>query len=393
MTLHACMCELIIDSMVIKMLCSSTGFDRVTPERLGATCLIHAISGILEYYDLLPLTMEYLDFGFYYNREILTDFSFLENPEYYLEPENPILFKTDTDLRSAYKEFYCSYMYSLLKSSKPWAGLTMTSHPKSDALYVLQNCAPPFILYTNIEPLQKEFKNLGGFFDTGYVEHWLAIYGENAEGYWVKDKHYHICGLLNKKKLFCALDSLSGPSFSIMSFNPEKMGINHVEPFNLVNKNFQRCIQKTLKYDNISYLSGPMAINQLQQDMEHIIVELDERFGKYAPQFFSYPTIRFRQQQTSYSNALRLLHTKLQEDGKWSDENAELYEKILAYSIEISKRWWALDGYIDMVFLRHRRLSMTYTHIEKSLSEIYNKTFAVISLMEEFVEKSQLEAN
>lgn len=373
------------------MLCFTTGFDRVTPERLGATCLIHAISGILEYYDLLPLAMEYLDFGFYYNRETLTDFSFSENYEYYLEPENPILFKTDTDLRSAYKEFYCSYMYSLLKSSKPWAGLTMTSHPKSDALYVLQNCSFPFILYTNIEPLQKEFKNLGGFFDTGYVEHWLVIYGENAEGYWVKDKHYHICGLLSKEKLFNALESLSGPSFSIISFSPQKTGINHVAPLNLINTNFQRCIQKALKYDDTSYLSGPMAINQLQQDMENIIAELEKRFDKYAPQFFSYPTIRFRQQQSSYSNALRLLHTKLQEDDKWNDANAELYDKIMAYSIEISKLWWSLDGYTDMIFLRHKRLNMAYTHIEKNLSEIYNKTFAMVSLMEKFVENNQLE--
>ncbi len=347
----------------------NNNYENVDPDlRIGSACWFMNISAILEYNNVLPLSLVYTNFDFLYNKESFTKFNLDKEPQEYVSGDDELIITQKVN--SVYTEDFGKYNQMTIGNLNQF-DIEITKRVMSDDLHYLKEefldknmlLQISFDHYYAIEDYRKVFPQMMHFHTNFHKALLVDIDFANDEAY-IIDKFYRYKGKISIATLMKCMNSehLGSKEYYICkNINYEKID-NNDKVIQLFKDNIKITLEKEIMINGRMYKKNIEAIKAFKDDIREILMDLYSTKEKYAPQFFTQIVKPIILQKLSFHNLMTYLNKNILENQM---------DEILEYTNISKKKWLSIDSMCDKCFLSGKLIYEYETKFAKVVSDIY----------------------
>ena len=339
---------------------------------IGCDCFYKSLTYILQCNRKIINAFSYIGYDFIYDFESLCTFETNMPIDKYFEYK-PLYFSVSPNshlatnyLKNIHKNLSNSPFFKSIEEFTFCYGDFENVISKLVEIVKTNNVASVLVNSYTLKPCYKNKSMRSPVFPT---EHYVNItqYDSNKRMFHVIDNYYIFNGWISLETLKEAIIDLKK-----INIEPNIFSIINIEDNpsdNILLDAVYNSLGNKLKISNVEYKLNQTAIEELYKDVPVLLNVVEEKFGYYAPCFFSYPYVSFRHQIAGYSELIKILKKDVLKSNIYNlNELSDSVNKI-------SKCWKEFDLILDTIALKKGNISRNLYLIKKYLKKIENASY------------------
>ncbi|MDF2519404.1 MAG: hypothetical protein K0R84_32 [Clostridia bacterium] len=338
--------------------------------KIGSNCFFMNISAILEYKNMLSMSLSYINFDFIYNPDHFTEFVNPKPTEEYISKENELLVVGSID--SLFRNDHVEYISKGMKDYNLFSLHTIDPEllldlGRLDQLYLKQK--EP-IVYSNdhyyvYNDYTKTTSDMAHYHSQGHAATMVKV-DFSKKTCCVIDKFFSFIGEIPISSYFDAVtsDFLTQRTGHYVQIERMKNMTEDERLRILLKNNINNSMQKTVTINGTKYYKNLDALALLLQNFERHLHELSEQKGKYAPQFTTKLFSPVRLNKVGFGNLMpyikRMVNTK----------ETRVLEPLCK---EVASLWVRIDVLCDKCYLTNSTILEYKDRLLDTYKEIYEK--------------------